>query len=211
MRREMRVNPFDEIRNRVSCLDAGRYYGLTVSRSGTALCPWHGDRHPSLKLYEGIRGCYCFSCGHGGDVIELVSGILNISRAEAAKQINRDYGLGLTFAGGDNETVAQRAEREARLKQMERYRAFLLWLDEAQDTLCQVHRMGWEARAKLPEDMSEEEAAALRALPRVGYLLDVLGSGEIREILDVREGVKRLCDRHPKRSRRRKPSGAERS
>ena len=35
-----------------------------------ALCPFHDDRHPSLR-FKGNR-FKCFSCGESGDVIDLV-------------------------------------------------------------------------------------------------------------------------------------------
>lgn len=188
----MRPDPFEEIRQRVSAPEAARFYGLAVSRSGTALCPWHSDRHPSLKLYEGDRGCWCFACQYGGDVVELVSGLLNISRVQAAQQINKDFALGLAF-GRDKETPQERREREERRAELERYKAFLRWLDEAQIKLCAVHRLGWEYRSIPPEDLPEDVAVAVRALPVVEYYLDVLAAGNMRNIKKIRGGVEGLC------------------
>ena len=193
----MRPNPFEEIRQRVSAPEASRFYGLAVTRSGTALCPWHSDRHPSLKLYEGDRGCWCFACQHGGDVVELVSGILGVSRVQAAQQINKDFALGLTF-GQDRETPEERRNREARRAELERYKFFLRWLDEAQIMLCAVHRLGWEARSIPPEDLTEAEALAVRELPRVAWWLDALSSGKMKNINPIyeeREEVVALCSR----------------
>ena len=189
-------DPFQEIRERISAPEAARFYGLAITRSGTALCPWHSDRHPSLKLYEGDRGCWCFACQHGGDVVELVSGILGVSRVQAAQQINKDFALGLTF-GQDRETPEERRNREARRAELERYKSFLRWLDEALIMLCAVHRLGWEARSIPPEDLTEAEALAVRELPRVAWWLDALGSGnmmEIRPIFEQREEVEALCN-----------------
>lgn len=36
-------------------------------------CPKHSDSDPSLHLYEGEKGWYCFSCGEGGDGWSLLS------------------------------------------------------------------------------------------------------------------------------------------
>lgn len=193
----MRPDPFTEIRQRVSALEAARFYGLAVSRSGTALCPWHSDRHPSLKLYEGDRGCWCFACQHGGDVVELVSGILGASRVQAAQQINKDFALGLSF-GRDRETPEDRRNREARRAELERYKSFLRWLEEAQIMLCAVHRLGWEARSTPPEELTEAEALAVRELPRVAWWLEALSSGKMKNINPIyeeREEVVALCSR----------------
>ncbi len=46
-----------------------------VNKKGTtyeALCPFHADTHPSLKLND-TRGIYkCFACGAVGDAIKFV-------------------------------------------------------------------------------------------------------------------------------------------
>ena len=59
-----------------------------VKRAGSVyktLCPWHDDKHPSLTLYErtGENRCYCFSCGKGGSVIDLVMQSLGYTERRA--------------------------------------------------------------------------------------------------------------------------------
>jgi DNA primase len=47
-------------------------YGYEVNRSGMMRCPFHGeDKHPSLKVYDGERGWYCFVCNEGGDIFDF--------------------------------------------------------------------------------------------------------------------------------------------
>lgn len=113
------MNPYDEIRRRVSCVEAARWYGFAPNRGGFICCPFHHERTPSLKVYDGERGFFCFGCHKGGDVIELVSELLGVSRTEAAQDINRSFSLGLTF-GRDRETPEQRREREERKRTRER-------------------------------------------------------------------------------------------
>ena len=62
---------FELIKQVVRVPEAAAYYGLHVSRNGMACCPFHDDRHPSMKLNE--RYFYCFGCGATGDVIDLVA------------------------------------------------------------------------------------------------------------------------------------------
>ena len=52
---------FELIKQVVRVPEAAAYYGLHVSRNGMACCPFHDDRHPSMKLNE--RYFYCFGCG----------------------------------------------------------------------------------------------------------------------------------------------------
>lgn len=52
-----------------------------------ALCPFHQDTHPTnFNIYRGRDGEYryrCFACGEGGDVIDFVAAINNVSTKEA--------------------------------------------------------------------------------------------------------------------------------
>ena len=41
---------FDVIRENVTARQAAEYYGVHVNHNGMACCPFHNDRHPSLKL-----------------------------------------------------------------------------------------------------------------------------------------------------------------
>ena len=47
-------------------------YGYSITRSGFMHCPFHQDKTPSMKIYDGNRGYYCFVCHAGGDVIDFV-------------------------------------------------------------------------------------------------------------------------------------------
>ena len=76
----------------ISVSDAAEHYGLQVSRNGMACCPFHDDRHPSMKLNE--RYFYCFGCGATGDVIDLVAKLFGLSSYEAAKKLAHDFGIG---------------------------------------------------------------------------------------------------------------------
>ena len=59
---------FEAIKSTVTPRMAAEHFGLSVSRNGMACCPFHNDRHPSMKLNEDYF--YCFGCGAKGDVIE---------------------------------------------------------------------------------------------------------------------------------------------
>ena len=49
---------FQAVKEAVSTRQAAEHYGLTVSRNGMALCPFHGDKNPSLKV---DRRFHCFN------------------------------------------------------------------------------------------------------------------------------------------------------
>lgn len=63
-------------------------YGIDVKKEGSVLrafCPFHNDSgKPNLTLYPETNSWYCFANCGGGDVVQFISRIENISR-EAAK------------------------------------------------------------------------------------------------------------------------------
>jgi len=65
----MNMTIYQQIRAAVPIGQAARRYGLAVSQGGMALCPFHHDTHPSLKLNEDYF--FCFGCGATGDVIDF--------------------------------------------------------------------------------------------------------------------------------------------
>ena len=87
----MGENLFEVVKQSVTVREAAELYGIEVSRSGMACCPFHDDRHPSLKLNEDYF--YCFGCGATGDVIDFTARLYNLSPKEAAEKLVQDFGL----------------------------------------------------------------------------------------------------------------------
>ena len=81
---------YPALKQRLTCREVAPRYGLKVNAAGMALCPFHDERSPSLKL---SRGFYCFGCGAQGDVITFVSRLFEISPGEAAQKLSVDFGI----------------------------------------------------------------------------------------------------------------------
>lgn len=58
---------FEEVKELVDVPTAARHYGVEVNRSNMAICPFHNERTPSMKLYK--KNYHCFGCQAHGDVI----------------------------------------------------------------------------------------------------------------------------------------------
>ncbi len=58
--KEPSLNIFELVRANISPKTAAVFYGLNVDRSNRACCPFHPDRHPSMKLNDDYF--YCFTC-----------------------------------------------------------------------------------------------------------------------------------------------------
>ena len=82
---------YETIKVAISVKQAAEHYGLKVNRNGMACCPFHNDRHPSLKLNEDYF--FCFGCGVKGDVIDFVARSFDLSSYEAAQKLASDFGL----------------------------------------------------------------------------------------------------------------------
>ena len=52
---------YEAIKAAISVKQAAEHYGQQVNRNGMACCPFHNDRHPSMKLNEDYF--FCFGCG----------------------------------------------------------------------------------------------------------------------------------------------------
>ncbi|MCB5670442.1 CHC2 zinc finger domain-containing protein, partial [Thomasclavelia ramosa] len=69
---------------------AAEYYGVQVGRNGMACCPFHDDKHPSMKIDHRF---HCFGCQADGDVIDFIAALYRLGKKEAALQIANDFGL----------------------------------------------------------------------------------------------------------------------
>ena len=82
---------FESVKAAVTLRQAAETYGLTVSRNGMTCCPFHEDRHPSLKLNEDYF--FCFGCGASGDVIDFTARLFGLSPKDATEKLAADFGI----------------------------------------------------------------------------------------------------------------------
>ena len=82
---------FETVKQSVTVREAAQMYGIEVNRNGMACCPFHDDKHPSMKLNE--EYFYCFGCGATGDVIDFTARLYNLPPKEAAEKLAQDFGL----------------------------------------------------------------------------------------------------------------------
>lgn len=97
-----------------------RYIGGTFDRRGFCRCPFHSEKTPSFKLFRNNKSFYCFGCGTGGNIINLVSRALNVDYLEAMKRLNEDYSLGLFKKQIKTDTRRSKEAVEIARKQLKR-------------------------------------------------------------------------------------------
>ena len=86
----MEQNVFEVVKQSISTREAAEMYGIAVKRGGMACCPFHDDKHPSMKVDTRF---HCFGCGADGDVIDFTSRLYNLTPKESAEKLAQDFGL----------------------------------------------------------------------------------------------------------------------
>lgn len=115
------MNVFQTVKENVSALEAAKHYGLKVGRNKMCVCPFHNDKHPSMKVDDRKDGgFYCFGCQECGDVITLVAKLFNLSNGDAAKKLASDFGLTYDDSRkSEGITEAEMARKERKEKERE--------------------------------------------------------------------------------------------
>lgn len=102
------MSVFREAAKLLNIKEVAIWLGLQV-KQGYALCPFHREQTPSLKLYE--HSFHCFGCGAHGDSINLTSEVLGITPFEALKALNREFQLSLNFCGKPTEIRRKKGKK----------------------------------------------------------------------------------------------------
>ena len=139
-----------------------------------ACCPFHNDRHPSLKLNEDYF--FCFGCGAKGDVIDLVARLFNLSSYEAAQKLALDFGLDPKPPTAAAMVKPKRPYiRQFREDEMLCFRVLTDYLHLLED---------WKVRyaPKTPEDALDDRfVEACQMHCHIEYMADVLTVGDLEE------------------------------
>lgn len=109
----MYVDIYTQIKERITMTDITERYGFEVKR-GVMLCPFHNDSNPSINVYPGSHGWYCWVCNEGGSVIDFVAKLFQINIRQAALRIDNDFRLGLSDAKPDRRAVNAWMEKRRR-------------------------------------------------------------------------------------------------
>lgn len=173
------MNQFETIKAAVTLRQAAETYGLRVLPNGMTCCPFHEDRHPSLKLNKDYF--YCFGCGASGDVIDFTSRLFGLSPYVAAQKLETDFGI-------EAETKPLPFPNRAEPSR-----------DREQLCICVLrdylrHLRIWQQRhcpEKPGDPIYPRFAEAMKELPTVNYLLDCLLGNDL---LLAEKTAEMLCD-----------------
>lgn len=109
----------EEIKSRVTIADIIRKYSPSSEiKKDVMRCPFHSERTASFRVYRSTNSFYCFGCGVGGDQINFVAKILDISYYDALKRVDEDFMLGV-FSRKISKSTLQKRIYERERKQFE--------------------------------------------------------------------------------------------
>ena len=169
---------YETIKVAISVKQAAEHYGLKAGRNGMACCPFHNDRHPSLKLNE--EYFFCFGCGAKGDVIDFVARLFNLSSFEAAQKLAADFGLDPKPPTSAAMLKPKRPYiRQFREDEMLCFRVLMDYLHLLED---------WKVRyaPKTPDDdLDDRFVEACQMIDYIEYLADILTVGDLEERVAV--------------------------
>ena len=178
------MNLFEIVKSAVTVKQAAEHYGFEVNQGDMICCPFHDDRHPSMKLNRDYF--YCFGCGTTGDVIDFVSRLFGLSSYEAAKKLAYDFGI-----DPDKPPTAAALEKP----KYPLARAFRQEELHCQRVLCDylhlLERWKVQYAPNSPDEVLDDRfVEACQMLDRIEYLADILAFAE----LEVRvKTVDMLC------------------
>lgn len=179
------MNIFKQVKENVSTRQAAEEYGLKINRNGMVSCPFHHDRHPSMKVDKGF---YCFACGEKGDVISFTGKLFGITPYEAAKKLAEDFQIVL-------EKQDNKVKKKIYKKKIQKRNQFQLAQDfEKWERYCirilsdYLHLLErWKveyAPQSIEETWGERFTEACKQLTTVNYYLDILLDGELGDRID---------------------------
>ena len=156
---------FEVVKQSVTAREAAELYGIAVGRGGMACCPFHDDRHPSMKVDTRF---HCFGCGADGDVIDFTARLYDLSPKGAAEKLAQDFGLSYDSKAPIRRSYV-RQKTEAQVRKEKREHGWRVLTDY-------YHLLRkWEAdySPKTPDgDPHPRFLEAVQKKDYMGYLLD---------------------------------------
>ncbi|AVD34915.1 TPA: DNA primase [Clostridioides difficile] len=202
------MNVFEAVKPNISTRQAAEMYGIKVNRNGMAVCPFHNDKNPSMKVDKRF---HCFACQADGDVIDFVSRLCGLPCKEAAMKLADDFGI--SYDSRHKPTVRPhiREPTAEQLYQKEEARCYRVLTDY----FHLLRRWETQHAPKQPDDVWHPLfVEALQRKSHIEYLIDTLIDGTKEEkqalVAEQRKEVMKLEQRIAEyRGRSPKQFGAE--
>lgn len=177
------MNLFEIVKESVTARDAAEVYGLKINHNGMAICPFHDDRNPSMKIDQRY---YCFGCGAKGDVIDYVSNLFGLSLKDAALKLAKDFNIAYEeWKPPDSFIVPSNLPRKKSI-----YKRFHEARNRFWNAITDYYHMICIWRETfVPKDQDEEPddryVEAIQNITELEYLMDTFLEGNLETQVDI--------------------------
>lgn len=91
----------EEILNKADITDIIAHYVQLKNRGGRlfGLCPFHKEKTPSFTVNPDRGFFHCFGCGKGGNVIDFIMSMENLTYSEARRYLAQKLGIRIVSSG----------------------------------------------------------------------------------------------------------------
>lgn len=200
------MNLFTEIKAAVSVKEAAIFYGVKISRNGMTCCPFHPDKHPSMKLDNRF---HCFGCGADGDVINFVERILGLSPLDAARKLIADFHLNIVIREASPPASSKPNKYH---NEQELLRAFRLYKRDALFYLCKYHCLLHNAIKELSPTIPNElehchplYEEAIHNIDFINWIIEELENANMQQQIELINTYKEVITHARKRITDNKP------
>ena len=185
------MNIFKAVKDAISTREVASFYGIRVNRNGMCCCPFHNDKHPSMKIDNRY---HCFGCGEDGDVNNFVGKLYGLSSYDAAVKIITDFNLGIPITNKGITTTSTKpvTSLDTKANIYNTQRAFqeykrdaLLLLHRYLDFLHKAERDFAPASPEALEQPHPFFEEALMKKDFIDWLIDELTFGDITSQLEL--------------------------
>lgn len=118
----LRDEDIELVKSQVNMRMLAEHFGIQVNRTGQALCPFHSDKRPSMKVHSGYLyhdGYYCWACGAGGTIFNFAMEYCNLEFKEAVRYIANVFGIQITDEAQMSQDERNRIHRLIRERERE--------------------------------------------------------------------------------------------
>ena len=186
------MSVFELVKANVTAYDVEVAEGFNQSRNKLICCPFHNDKHPSMKVDKRF---YCFSCGEKGDVIDFEGKLYGLSSKDAAEKIVSDFGLS---SEDDSKVKKYKRQKSEQHIFAEKKRALVQLLSTLMDNLYQM-KNSYRPTEEQDSTWSPVFSFAVNKYEYIAYLYDYVVfeakdeelKNELEELLQEVEKIER--------------------
>lgn len=180
------MSVFDTVKRSITTRQAAEQYGFKPDKGGKICCPFHPDKHPSMKVDDRY---YCFGCQATGDVIDFTAKLFSLTPMEAANKLAADFGI-TGFGKGHDPPQKLPVKKQGKDDEAHYFRI-----------LCDYFHLLRHWKTKYAPTMEDADwhplfVEALQKYDLIEYLLDILIYGDEPEraslLTEYRKEVNRI-------------------